>query len=102
MPQPTVDHRRATAERNGAAILDAAEGLLARGATLSMAGVAAEAGVSRPTLYAHYPSLAAVVEAAVDRAIAASLVAVEAARPGEGPAGAALLRMLDAAWSRLA
>ena len=102
MPQPTVDHRRATAERNAAAILDATERLLAKGAALSMAGVAAEAGVSRPTLYAHFPSLAAVVEAAVERAITASLSAVEAAQPSVGPADEALVRMLDGAWGQLA
>lgn len=102
MPQPTVDHRRATAERNAAAILDATERLLAKGATLSMAGVAAEAGVSRPTLYAHFPSLAAVVEAAVERAVNASLIAVEAAQPTVGRADEALLRMLAASWGHLA
>jgi AcrR family transcriptional regulator len=99
---PAVDHRRAVAQRNAAAILDATERLLARGATLSMAGVAAEAGVSRPTLYAHHPSLASLVEAAAQRAIQAALASVEATDPAAGPADAALLRMLAASWGHLA
>jgi TetR/AcrR family transcriptional regulator, mexCD-oprJ operon repressor len=102
MPEPAVDHRRATAQRNAAAILDAAERLMARGAALSVAGVAAEAGVSRPTLYAHYATLGDVVESAVDRAIAASLAAVEAADPEAGPADEALVRMVRVAWGELA
>jgi AcrR family transcriptional regulator len=52
MTEAVVDHRRATADRNAAAILDATERLLERGAALNMRAIAAEAGVSRPTLYA--------------------------------------------------
>ena len=98
----TVDHRRATAERNSAAIVDAAERLLARGAALNMRAIAAEAGVSRPTLYAHYATLADVVEAVVERAVDASVAAVEAAEPEAGPADAALERMLATSWGHLA
>lgn len=99
--KPTVDHRRAIADRNAAAILDATEQLVAEGATLSMASVASAAGVSRPTLYAHFSSLSEVVEAALTRSVDAALVAFEAARPSQGPPGEALMRMLDASWGRL-
>jgi TetR/AcrR family transcriptional repressor of mexCD-oprJ operon len=102
MAQPAVDHRRATAERNAAAIVDATERLLARQATLSMAAIAAEAGVSRVTLYAHFAKLSDVVEAAVERAVTASLGAIEAAAPGTGPADEALARVLAASWGHLA
>jgi TetR/AcrR family transcriptional regulator, mexCD-oprJ operon repressor len=97
-----VDHRRATAERNASALLDAVERLLARHETLSMAAVAGEAGVSRPTLYAHYGSLGEVVEAAVDRSVRLSLEAIDAAEPESGPAPAAVERMAAASWSQLA
>ena len=97
-----TDHRRAIAERNAAGILDATERLLARGTSLNMAAIAAEAGVSRPTLYAHYRTLGDVVEAAVERTVVASTAAFEAARPQEGPATEALGRMLEASMSRLA
>jgi TetR/AcrR family transcriptional repressor of mexCD-oprJ operon len=102
MAEPAVDHRRATAERNAAAILDATERLLAQHAPLSMAAIASEAGVSRPTLYAHHKTLGDVVEAAVARAIDVSLDAVEAAQPHVGPADEALDRMLAGSWSMLA
>jgi AcrR family transcriptional regulator len=99
---PAVDHRRAVAERNAAGILDAAERLLARRTPLSMVAIAGEAGVSRPTLYAHYATIADVVEAAVERAVVASLASFEAAGLQDGPAPDALLRMAEASWHRLA
>jgi AcrR family transcriptional regulator len=102
MSQPATDHRRATAERNAAAILDATERLLARRATLSMAAIAAEAGVSRVTLYAHHKSLSDVVGAVAGRAMARSVAAVTSAEPGEGPAAAALERVLAASWHQVA
>jgi TetR/AcrR family transcriptional regulator, mexCD-oprJ operon repressor len=98
----TVDHRRAVADRNRKAILDATERLLARRNALSMAAVAAEAGVSRPTLYAHFKTLAAVVEAGVARAVDESIAAIEEAEPQAGPADAALERMVETSWTRLA
>lgn len=100
--EPAVDHRRAIALRNAAAILDATERLLARNASLSMAAIAAEAGLSRPTLYAHFKAIGDIVEAAVERSVAESLAAIEAARPEEGPADEALRRMAEASWGQLA
>jgi AcrR family transcriptional regulator len=99
--RPIVDHRHATAQRNAVAILDAAERLLGRRAPLSMVAIAAEAGVSRPTLYGHYKSIGEIVEAAVQRSVAASMAAFERAKPQEGPADQALLRMAEASWQQL-
>jgi TetR/AcrR family transcriptional regulator, mexCD-oprJ operon repressor len=101
MPEK-VDHRRAIAERNAAGILDALERLLARGGPVNMAAIATEAGVSRPTLYAHYKTIADVVEAAVERTVLASMTGFEAARLDDGPADEALDRMLQASWGQLA
>jgi AcrR family transcriptional regulator len=101
MAEPAVDHRRATADRNATAILDATERLLARHVPLSMAAIAAEAGISRPTLYAHHKTLPDVIEAAVGRAVHASLAAVDAAQPEVGPPADALERMLAASWGHL-
>jgi AcrR family transcriptional regulator len=97
-----VDHRRAIAERNAAGILDATERLLARGEPLNMRAIANEAGVSRPTLYAHYKTIGDVFEAAVERAVAGSQAAFAAARLEDGPAAAALERMVAASWGQLA
>jgi TetR/AcrR family transcriptional repressor of mexCD-oprJ operon len=102
MSTPATDHRRATAERNVQAILDAAERLLAARTTLSMVSLASEAGVSRQTLYSHFAGLPQVVEAAVERAVTASVAAVRSVDPDAGPAGEALERLLEACWMHLA
>jgi AcrR family transcriptional regulator len=100
--EPAVDHRRAAAQRNAAAILDATERLLGERTPLSMVAIAGAAGVSRPTLYAHYKSIAEIVEAAVERSVVASLAAFADARPDDGPADAALLRMAEVSLRQLA
>lgn len=98
----TLDHRRATAARNATAILDAAERLLTRGEPVTMVAVAAEAGLSRPTVYAHYKNVGELVEAAAERTVIASTAAFAAARPDEGPASEALGRLVAASWHQLA
>src|ERR1700716_1626461 len=90
-------YQRAIAERNVEAILGAAEELLARRAQTSMSAVAAQAGVSRVTLYSHFPAWEAVLEAAVERAVRRTMTALQAARPDDGPPAPALERMLAAA-----
>jgi AcrR family transcriptional regulator len=96
-----VDHRRATAERNVEAILDAAERLLARGGPASIAAVAAEAGVSRVTVYAHFAKLPELVEAVVERAVARTTAVLAAAELDDGPPVDALDRMLTLGWREL-
>lgn len=58
--------------------------------------------MSRPTLYAHFKTLTDVLAAAVRRSVDESMAAIEGAQPATGPADAALGRMLEASWSRLA
>jgi TetR/AcrR family transcriptional regulator, mexCD-oprJ operon repressor len=101
MAQPATDHRRATAERNVTAILDAAEALLERHAQASIAAVATQAGVSRVTVYAHFPTREALLEAVVERAVKRATVALEAAQPASGPPLEALDRLIAAGWRKL-
>jgi TetR/AcrR family transcriptional regulator, mexCD-oprJ operon repressor len=101
MPDATTDHRRATAARNSAAILDAAEALLVRGAPASTSAVAAEAGVSRVTVYAHFPTREALLEAIVERVVQRATGAIADARVEEGPPQDALDRLVAAAWGEL-
>jgi TetR/AcrR family transcriptional repressor of mexCD-oprJ operon len=101
VPETAPDHRRATAERNVEAILDAAAALLGRGASASTSAVAAEAGVSRVTVYAHFPTREALLEAVVERVVRRATAAVEAARLAEGPAGEALDRLVAAGWAEI-
>jgi AcrR family transcriptional regulator len=99
--EPATDHRRATAERNIAAILDAAERLLARGAATSIVAVAAEAGVSRVTVYGHFPAREDILEAVVERATRGAVAALDAAEPERGPPGEAFERLITASWAGL-
>jgi AcrR family transcriptional regulator len=68
---PTAAARAPRHDRTATAILDAAAHRLAeRGATASMADVAAAAGVSRATLYRYYPSRSSLLEALAAAAVA--------------------------------
>jgi AcrR family transcriptional regulator len=98
----TSDYQRATAERNVAAILDAVENLLERRAQASISAVAAEAGVSRVTVYAHFPTVETLLEAAVERAVRRTMTALEGVGLDDGPPVQVLERMLAAAWRHLA
>jgi TetR/AcrR family transcriptional regulator, mexCD-oprJ operon repressor len=101
MPEPAVDHRRATAERNIEAILDAAERLLERGRQATIVAVAAEAGVSRVTVYAHFETLEQLLEAVVERAVERTSEALDAVDPERGPPLEALQRIIDVGWRDL-
>jgi AcrR family transcriptional regulator len=101
MGQPAEDHRRVTAERNVATILDATERLLQQRTSLSIAAVAAESGLSRVTVYAHFAGLPELVETVVERTVRHASAAIDAAEPDVGPADAALDRVLAAAWTEL-
>ena len=101
MPEPATDHRRAVAERNIGAILDAAERLLEQRKQPSIVAVAAASGVSRVTVYAHFATREALLEALVERAVGRATGALDAARPGEGPATEALERVVAASAHEL-
>jgi len=91
--------RRGDAERNVERILDAAIELLAVQPTASMAEVARASGLVRATVYGHFPSREALIDAITDRAVADARSAFDEARLGEGTATDAVARLADAAWS---
>ena len=95
-------YQREVAQRNADAILDAAEELLRTQGYANISAVAAQAGVSRVTVYAHYPTWEALLEAAVERAVRRTMAALHSVRPDEGPPVEVLDRMLAAAWEHLA
>lgn len=81
--------RRADAERNTAAIVDAGLDCFLADPQASMAAVARAAGVSRVTLYSHFPTREALLDAALDRAVdeaAATLEALDGGVEGGGVA----------------
>jgi AcrR family transcriptional regulator len=100
--QRAPDRQRAIAERNVDAILDAVEELLERRGQASISAVAQQAGVSRVTVYSHFPTWEALLEAAVARAVARTMTALDTAGVNEGPPVEALERMVAAAWTHLA
>jgi AcrR family transcriptional regulator len=78
--------------------MDAAAELLAADPLVSLEQVAAHAGVSRTTLYHHFPSREALLDALTDRSVSEVCAALESARPTEGAASEAMDRALKATW----
>jgi AcrR family transcriptional regulator len=89
---------RADARRNVRRILQATTELIATDPGASMERVAAAAGVSRATLYHHFSSRDALMDALTDQSIGEVTAALEAAHPQEGTPGEAMERVLLAAW----
>ena len=100
--EKVVEPRQATAARNIEAILDAAEGLIRAGAPLNFSGLATKAGLSRPTVYSHFPGRAELLQAVMERSVRAAVAAIESAGPGQGTPIEALERVIRSAWSQLA
>jgi AcrR family transcriptional regulator len=101
-PNSTNPHpREAVAERNLEAILDAAERLMARGEAPSVSAVATGAGVSRPTVYAHFSDRQQLIEAVVERTVSRVVAAIASAEPDAGAATEALRRLVTASWAEL-
>lgn len=98
---PRRRRRRADASRNIAAILDAALERLAERPDASMEDIAKAAGVSRQTIYAHYPSREALVAAVRERAMAETVAALDEADLERGSPADALDRLVRAGWHTL-
>ena len=95
--QRLTRYQREVADRNVEAILDAAEELLQSQGHATISAVAVQAGVSRVTVYAHFPTWTALLEAAVERAVRRTMTALQSVHPDDGPPIEALDRMLAAA-----
>ncbi len=89
---------RADARRNVERILAVTTELIAADPGVSMESVAAAAGVSRATLYHHFGSRDALMDALTDQSIGEVAAALAAARSDEGMAAEAMERVLRAAW----
>jgi AcrR family transcriptional regulator len=94
--------RRADAERSVAAILDAGLEALASDPDTSMSEVARRAGVVRATIYVHFPTRTALLDAVMDHAVGQVVEAMKGAEPTRGEPVEALERVLLATWRQLA
>ena len=98
---PTPPKRRADAERSIARILDAAVGALGEDQDASMSEIARRAGVVRATIYVHFPTREALLDAVTERALAEVAAVINAAEPDRGDPADALARVVAATWRQL-
>jgi AcrR family transcriptional regulator len=105
MPKQTTPapqrRRRADADRSVAAILEAALDALASDPDASMAEIARRAGVVRATIYVHFPTREALLDAVMEHAVGQVAQAISDARPERGEPKEALERVLRATWKEL-
>ena len=99
---PAPKRRRADADRSVAAILDAALEALASDPDSSMSEIARRAGVVRATIYVHFPTRTALLDAVMEYAVGLVVEAMTAAEPQRGEPVEALERVLRATWRQLA
>jgi TetR/AcrR family transcriptional repressor of mexCD-oprJ operon len=93
--------RRADARQNAEKIVQAAVTCLGRNFAASMNDIAQEAGVGRVTLYGHFPSREALVEAALIRLLAQGDEVLEAVELGGDPRDA-LRALMESGWLLIA
>ncbi|NUS11216.1 MAG: TetR/AcrR family transcriptional regulator [Streptomyces sp.] len=100
-PDDAGRRRRSDAERSIAAILDAALDCVPLDGNVNMSAVARTAGVSRVTLYAHFPTREALVDAALQRAFAQTSDAIGRLPLDDGPPREVLARLIGSSWQVL-
>jgi AcrR family transcriptional regulator len=95
---PQARRRRSDARRSIGAIVSAACTVLGDRPDASMEDIAAAAGVTRQTVYAHFPSRDALIAALIETAGAETLAAIDSARLDTAPPADALREFLDICW----
>ncbi len=96
-----VEYMRADAARNVQRIIEVAARLLSENPSAGMGDLASEAGISRATVYRHFATREALIDAIAREASAQAERSVAETRLGEGSATEALERLVGA-WLDLA
>ncbi len=97
-PQARRRRQRSDARQSVAAILRAATETMNADPGASVDDIARAAGVSRQTVYAHFPTREALLDAVIDQASAEVAAAFDAAGLDDLPPAAALARLLETGW----
>jgi AcrR family transcriptional regulator len=100
-PEAARPRRRADAQRSIARILDAAVDALGEDHEASMSAIARRAGVVRATIYVHFPTREALLEAVTERAFAEVAAVIDGTEPERGDPADALARVVAATWRTL-
>jgi AcrR family transcriptional regulator len=100
-PPVANGHRRADAVRNREAIVSAAVHVLTHKPDAGLAEVARASGLTRTTVYAHFATREELLEELAGRALDETVRTLDRARPEDGPADEALLRVLHASWQQV-
>jgi len=101
-PEASARKRRADADRSVEAILDAGLEALASDPDSSMSEIARRAGVVRATIYVHFPTRTALLDAVMEHATGQVVESMKGAEPYRGEPVEALERVLRATWRQLA
>lgn len=96
MSRSSPGMRRADARRSVESIVGAAVQVLDADPDASMGAVAAAAGVTRQTVYAHFPSRGKLLSAVLDHLTDEAVAEIDAVGIDEGPAMEALFRLVEA------
>jgi AcrR family transcriptional regulator len=95
---PPPRRRRSDARRSIDAIIGAARTVLGERPDASMEDIAAAAGVTRQTVYAHFPSRDALIAALLHATAAEIITAIDATHLDTAPPADALREFLDICW----
>lgn len=90
--------QRSDARQSIAAVLNAAIRMLGERPDASIEEIARAAGVSRQTVYAHFPSRDALIDAVIEQASAEFTALFDGLGLDEATPAQALTRLLDAGW----
>ena len=94
----SVRPRRADAERNAETILDAALEHIRNDAAVNFAAIARTAGVSRVTLYSHYPTRQDLVREVLRQSVESTDAMLRASADDNRPAIETLIDMVQRCW----